>query len=729
MNWKSPTGKLQEVSCRVALLKLQRKGIIDLPKAGPTIPAYKLPMTSSISEKPISCGLDELKSLEIVLVKTRVDSALWNEFMKTHHYLGQTVLVGAQKRYLIVSEQGVLGALSFSAAAWAVQARDTWIGWSSQARQAHLNRVVSNSRFLILPWVEVPNLASKVLSMALKRLVEDWKKAYGYEPVLVETYVDCEKFEGTCYKAAGWEYVGVTTGRGKQDRYHKALASIKKIFLYPLKDDFRETLSREPVSSAPLFLDWVKEEFAMASLGDDRLKDRLLVMARDFYARPDGNIPQASGSRAKAKAAYRFLDHSEVSMQKILTPHYEATARRCSSEQVVLAIQDTTSFNYSTHKEAQGLGLIGSTSDGAVGILLHETLTVNTNGVSLGLLDAQCWVRDPASFGKKAKRRELPIEAKESFKWLKSFTAVSEFQKRLPQTTMVSVGDREADIYELFQLALSQSGHPKLLVRAERDRSLAEHQGHLWEHVESQSVAGIQELQLPRRKGQRARMAELEIRYASVILNPPQHHKNKAQMRPVTVCAVLAQEVNVPAGCEPVEWMLLTTLEVKNLEEAVEKLRWYSLRWQIEVYHKVLKTGLGIEQRQLGNRQRIENCLAIDLVVAWRILHLTRLGRETPDVPCTVVFEDFEWKALISFVKRTPEVPKIVPTLREVIRTIAGLGGFLGRKGDGEPGTQTLWVGLQRLDDIAAAWQIFIGSMLPQKTSPTTPVPSRLDYG
>ena len=181
--------------------------------------------------------------------------------------------------------------------------------------------------------------------------------------------------------------------------------------------------------------------------------------------------------------------------------------------------------------------------------------------------------------------------------------------------------------------------------------------------------------------------------------------------------AVLAREVDAPAGAEPVEWLLLTTVTVENFEQAVQRLQWYTGRWQIEVFHRTLKSGCRIETRQLGAADRLEACLAVDLVVAWRIAHLTKLGRETPEVPCTVYFEPHEWQALTAFVARRPEPSATPPSLREAIRLVASLGGFLGRKGDGEPGTQTIWLGLQRLDDIAAAWQAF------------GPVSSRREYG
>jgi hypothetical protein len=172
--------------------------------------------------------------------------------------------------------------------------------------------------------------------------------------------------------------------------------------------------------------------------------------------------------------------------------------------------------------------------------------------------------------------------------------------------------------------------------------------------------------------------------------------------------AVLAEEATPPTGIEPLSWMLLTTLQVECSAEAVEKLDWYTRRWGIEVFHKTLKSGCKVEERQLGGADTIQACLAIDMVVAWRVYHLAKLGRETPDIPCTVFVEEAEWKALLTFITKTPVVDGAPPRLREAMRMVASLGGFLGRKSDGEPGTKSLWLGLQRLDDITAAWKIFV---------------------
>jgi len=650
-------------------------------------------------------------------------SRVWTELMNRYHPLGAGPLCGAQIRYLIRSaRQEWLGGLAFSAAAWQVDARDRWIGWNAAARRQNLQQVIANSRLLILPHVRVPHLASHVLGQAVRRVPGDWNEQYGYEPLLVETFVEEARAQGTCYRAANWILVGETKGRGRQDRTHQRAAPVKRVFVYALHAQARERLcTAEAEAAVPATPegksgpeDWAEEEFGAARLGDERLRRRLVVMARDFYARPHAQIPQACQSRAKTKAAYRFLKHPDTTMDRVLDSHVAAARQRIAKEPIVLAVQDTTSLNYSTHPATENLGPIGSRPDGLIGLLVHDTMAFSLEGTPLGLLDVQCWARDEAAFGKKHHRKQQPIEQKESSKWLTSFRRVADVQQRCPHTTLVSVGDREADIYELFHLARETPQGPKLLVRAEQDRLLADGQGHLWSTVEQQPLAGVQELAVPRRGARPARRARLEIRFAAVTLKPPQR---KSSYGPLTLWAVLAQEVEPPDGIEPLRWMLLTTCLVTGFEAATEKLEWYTKRWGIEIYHRTLKSGCQIEQRQLGSADSIEACLAIDMVVAWRIYHLTKLGREVPDVSCTVFFEEAEWKALTTYITKNPVPPAEPPSLRQAIRMVASLGGFLGRKSDGEPGTQTLWLGLQRVDDLAAMWKILVPHLRPPLVS------------
>ena len=718
LGWRSQNGKLKDVRCRVVLLKLHRSGAICLPEAG-KFPVVKRKRGSRPGGTPreVHGPLAALQPIELVPVRSAdsEESQVWNQMMEAHHYLGAGPLVGAQLRYLIRSSGNEwLGAISFSAAAWSLEPRDQWIGWSQQTREENLRAVVSNSRFLILPHVQVRYLASHVLGRVMTVLRQHWKQRYGYEPLLVETFVDAERFHGTCYRAANWIDVGCTRGRGRQDRRHQHSCSIKRIFLYPLDPETRQQLCQSKQRPGPAGRkrpahDWAENELGQVQLGDGRLNRRLQVIARDFYARPQAQIPQACETRAKTKAAYRFFKHPDTAMDVLIEPHRTATEERIRQHRVVLAVQDTTSLNYSTHPATQDLGPIGSKPDGIIGLMVHDTLAFSVDGTPLGLLDVQCWGRDVAEFGKRHRHKKLTIEEKESNKWLVSFRRIAEVQRHCPDTVVVSVGDREADVYELFHEALQERQGPKLLIRAEQNRLLEDGQGYLCSKIAAQPVVGMQEIHVPRQGKRLPRIARLQIRFASVTLSPP---RIKAHYGPLTLWAVLAEEADPPTDIQPLRWLLLTTCAVANFEDAIEKLDWYTKRWGIEIYHKTLKSGCKVEERQLGDADTIEACLAIDMVVAWRVYHLAKLGRETPDVACTVFFEEYEWKALKTFLTGYPYHDQ-PPTLREALRMVAGLGGFLGRKGDGEPGTKSIWLGLQRLDDIAWTYKQLVPFLRP----------------
>ena len=732
LDWKSLNGKPKEMSCRVALLKLHRLGQIQLPQPASGVAfvrAQRAPVNVVPQISAVECELAELGKVELIPVDSRfpAQSRIWNEIMEANHYLGGGPLCGAQIRYLIGSrEHGWLGGLSFSAAAWRLAPRDSWIGWTDARREKNLSRVICNSRFLILPQVKVANLASHVLGLAARRVAADWVERYGFSPLLLETFVERDRFEGTCYRAANWRCIGTTTGRGRQDQNRLSALRIKDIYIYPLFDGARELLregsARPPDGGQTVkpARDWAEEEFAQVELGDQRLTRRLVTIARDFYARPQASVPQACQSRARTKAAYRFFEHPSIQMDKVLSQHFETTLNRTGHHPVVLAVQDTTSLNYSTHPATENLGPIGASKDGIIGLLVHDTMAFDLEGTPLGLLDVKCWARDPKEFGKKKLRDKLPVNEKESHKWLHSYQKVAEAQKKCPQTTFVSVADREADIYELFKLALEQSKGPKLLVRAVQNRPLANEQGHVWDRMGNKPVAGVQQIHVPRRHNRAARVAELEVRFERLTLKAPERKRALGELE---VWGVSAREQRPPEGIEPIEWMLLTTSEVNSFEQAIEVLTWYTRRWGIEVYHRTLKSGCKIEERQLGAADRIEACLAIDMVVAWRIFHLTKLGREIPNVPCTVFFEEAEWKALVAYITQNPVPPAHPPTLREATRMVASLGGFLGRKCDGDPGTKSLWLGLQRLDDMTFMYKVLV----PHVSNP--PVSSNPGYG
>jgi len=712
LNWRSPSGRLQEMGCRKALAKLNQRGVLDLPRQEKIYGFERSavnPVEPNIAE--LCCPLRELGEVSVSPVISRYskESKIWFALLDRYHYLGSGPLCGAQIRYVVKSSRhGYLGALAFSSASWALKDRDRYIGWTEGARRANLHRLVCNDRFLILPTVRVKHLASHVLSLALCRLPGDWEQRYGIRPVLVETFVDPNRFAGTCYKAANWIYVGDTAGR----RDGRA----KKIFLYPLDPRGRHVLCAEPpfrLAERPrpeVPEHWAEEEFGTVRLYDNRLKQRLYTIAQDFYNCPQASIPEACGSKAGAMGAYRFFQNPKVTMDVVLTAHTETTIERMKQHRVVLVPQDTTTINYSTHPMTEGLGPVNNTDDHSIGLLLHDTLAFTEEGTPLGILDAQCWARDPQERGKKYRRKELPIEQKESMKWLRSFQKTAQVQKLCPETLLVVMGDRESDIYELFLETSQESDGPKLLVRAEKTRNRKVDQEFLWDVMAKQEVAGSLKIHLPRRGSRKARDAWIDVRFAKVALKAPKRYGSAPS---VTVWAVYVTERANKAVESPIEWMLLTTVEVKSFEDAQKRVEWYSGRWGIEVYHRTLKSGCRIQDRQLGTADRLETCLGVDMVVAWRIYHLTMLGREIPEMPCTVFFKEIEWKALCCYVNKTPVPPEKPPSMREAVFMVGAIGGHLGRKRDGFPGTQTLWRGLLRLYTAAEMYAIFTQQHYP----------------
>ncbi len=707
MNWRSANGKLKEMSCRKALCLLERQGRLRFAESKKRFSFQKgtTPQDREwIKGAEVACQLSELGPVEIEVVASRHSKAskAWNALMDQYHPLGKGPLCGAQIRYLVYSPRwGYLGALAFSAASWGLKDRDAFIQWSEAARRANLEKVVCNSRFLICPTVRVANLASYVLSQSLKRLARDWLERYGIEPVLVETFVDHACFSGASYRAANWISVGKTTGRR---------GSPKAIYLYPLGREWREKLCWEPPCPLGASLrsdeaaDWVEEELGGARIYDPRLKRRLYQLVRDFYEQPQAAIPEACGSLAKTRAAYRFFTNKRVRMETVLRAHVESSLERVRRERVVLAVQDTTSLNYTTHRATEGLGPISVKQSKAVGLVVHDTMAFTEAGTPLGLLDVQCWARDPRDRGKKERRKQTAIEDKESIKWLKSYRRACEVQKLCPDTLIVSTGDRESDIYELFLEAAQDPQGAKLLVRCERSRNRKADGEYLWDRMQREPLCGTQWVEIPRQGCRLARTAKLEVRHAPVTLKPP---KDKPYP-PLRVWLVHAREVDNSPAVVPLDWMLLSTVAVTGFEEAVQVLRWYVNRWNIEVYHKTLKSGCRIEDRQLEEAENLETCLLMDMVVAWRIHHLTKLSRETPDAPCSVYFEEAEWRALCAFKTKDVITSHKEPTLREAARMVASLGGFLGRKRDGEPGTITLWRGLTKLQVITTTYLLFL---------------------
>ena len=435
--------------------------------------------------------------------------------------------------------------------------------------------------------------------------------------------------------------------------------------------------------------DWAENELGFVQLGDQRLTSRLVTLARSLARAPDMPLPQALPQWHDLKAAYRFFDNAKAVPEHILAGHIDATWSRTRAVPIVLAVQDTTYLNWAHHPATQGLGGL---SDAGRGVICHSTLAVTPERLPLGLLAQRNWVRDDATFGALPSNKKRAIGDKESIKWLESVEALTVAREAAPQTTFVSVGDREADVYELF--AMERAAGVELLVRASWNRVVDSAHRYLWETVRAAAVLGTVEVSVPRRPGEPVRRCTLALRSIPLTLKPPQARK---RLGAVEVWAILATEATPPPNGDPIEWLLLTTVPTPAVDDVIERVHWYTCRWTIEVWHRVLKTGCRIESRQLETVERLAVALTLYSIIAWRILYATMLARTDPTLPCTVVLTQEEWQALYCNIQRVPEPASTPPTLAEAVVWIARLGGFLARKSDGAPGPHVLWRGFQHL--------------------------------
>lgn len=448
-------------------------------------------------------------------------------------------------------------------------------------------------------------------------------------------------------------------------------------------------------------IDWAVNEFGAADLGDARRTARLISLARQLGTGPHCSFPQAL-SASELKAAYRFFDNDEIDVDGILSTHIGQTLARMSEVPVVLAIQDTTEYNLSHLPATTGLGY--GSNEKVRGFFMHSILAVTPDGLPLGVLGMKTWARPDEQFGKKHKRRQLPVEEKESFKWIEGIQQLHLLQERCPQTKLVTVCDREADIYDLF--ALERAKGVEYLVRAAWNRRVIHPEGYLWEAMQAAERTGTTTLRIPARGGEPERLAQMEVRCAAVRVRPPYDRRHDG-LADLDLYAVWAVELAPPEGSEAVQWMLLTSMPIETMDQALECLSWYARRWTIETWHRVLKSGCQIEARQFGDIERFERATALFCVIAWRILYATLLGRLDSGAPCEILLQRVEWQALYCRANGTTKLPKETPSLGQAILWIAKLGGYLGRKNDRPPGATVLWRGFLALHECLQMYLVF----------------------
>jgi hypothetical protein len=461
---------------------------------------------------------------------------------------------------------------------------------------------------------------------------------------------------------------------------------------------------------------WVRDEFLSADLGDERLNRRLMTISERFAQSPVSPINQACDDWTETKAAYRFFRNDNVAYRDITKGHCIATKERCREYPTVLAIQDTTYFNYSQHPQTQGLCPLSRNKGKhradivTLGLIMHSTFVVNTEGLPLGIADQKIYSRprpaepvDPTP--KRYRNAKLPIEKKDSYRWLESLentcANLSDIQGRV-----VTICDREADMYDLFFCA-TQLNAP-LVVRANYDRAVNKRARYseitgekLWPLLQSKKCAARIQVQIPKQEGHEARIASCEVKFSNFVMNVPINYCEGRLKKPVdlNLHAVHVAELNCPEKHEPIDWMLITNIPIENREEALEKVGWYCLRWRIETWHKVLKSGLQVEECRLSTAARLTRYLAVMSVVAWRIFWITLIARVAPQASSYMFLNELEWKILAAKFHKLAKSDKnqSTPTLEQSVRWIAQLGGFLARKGDKQPGIMHVWRGMKKL--------------------------------
>jgi hypothetical protein len=452
---------------------------------------------------------------------------------------------------------------------------------------------------------------------------------------------------------------------------------------------------------------WFDRELAGCSFADERLNKRLRKLVAQIGGAMGQSIPLVCQDWANTKAAYRFFSNDRVSEADILPGHFQSTHdRTVATDGPVLVLHDTTEFTYQ-RENTDAIGITKSINSGrdkagrlkshtVCGILMHSSLAVTTEGLPLGLAAVKFWTRKKfkgtAALKKKINPTRVPIEKKESIRWLENVQQSTELLG--DPARCIHIGDRESDIYELF--CATQEAGTHFLIRTCVDRLAGDGDHTIADEMEEVAVKGLHRIDVRDSNGDPDE-AVLEIRYRKIRVLPPIGKQKRYPALTLTV--IHAEERGTPKSRKKIDWKLITDLPVGFRADAIEKLEWYALRWKIEVFHKILKSGCKAEESKLRTAQRLANLVSIFCILSWRIFWMTMLNRSTPDAPPTLALTATEIAVLDRLVNDKPHVRR--KTLAHYLTKIARLGGYLARANDPPPGNTVIWRGLSRLTDIA----------------------------
>lgn len=448
---------------------------------------------------------------------------------------------------------------------------------------------------------------------------------------------------------------------------------------------------------------------ATLNLGDQRLNRRQRLLLERMMSQPGASLPAASRGWGETMAAYRFFDNAKVTAEAVLAPHRRATLERIQGQPVVLVLQDTTEIELD-RSPAGGFGKL--TYDNRTGLMDHTRLAVTPAGLCLGVTGCDLWARPFDNPHAGTHNRDRSISAKESQRWLDGYRDACVIARQSPHTLVVSIADRESDVYECFLEAPQPppGQAAQWITRAAQNRRLRPQPDDDSDEVKLRAaitdfpLQGTRTVTVAARPQRPAREALVEVRSGRVTLRAP--YRQEVKLRDVSVNVVWVHEPHPPGGVEPLDWLLLTSLPVDSVADVLAVVDWYAARWWIELYFRTFKQGCRVERLQLQTFERVSAALALLKIVAWRLQFVTFLGRECPDVSCETVFSEAEWRSTWPIVTGHP-APTTPPPLGTFILQVAKLGGYLARKHDPPPGPQVLWQGLRRVLDFTLAWTSF----------------------
>ena len=447
---------------------------------------------------------------------------------------------------------------------------------------------------------------------------------------------------------------------------------------------------------------------SFAKFGDKRLNLRFEKVLNTLSNQLECSIPQAFKQWGQTKAMYRFLSNKKVRGETIIEAQFNNWAENQLSEHsIILAIHDTTELDLTGKRSEEHLGCLAYEKQR--GFFLHNTLMCNEEGTPESVFYQYYWGRNPDTLSMKQARKHLIIEQKESVRWIDGIKRVQKYFKEFPKTTVINICDREGDIYELIEMEKPDNNH--YIIRSCNNRRVKDEGEKLWEQVKKKPVQGSYTIEVNDRNKLQKRIAKIEVRWLENIILSPPYRKNQKSLRPTAVNMIYVEEINPPDGVPPINWKLLTSLEVKSLNTAFTVITYYTYRWRIETFHYILKQGCKVEQLQLEQEHNLKNAISLYSLIACKLLTMMYLSREKPQASInTVGFSIKQYSLLCTYLERRYNIrlnqqQERSPTIDHFVELVGILGGYL-KHNKPYPGIKVLWRGMKELITILDCFEL-----------------------